>query len=78
MGYYISTFSFKGPFLSSQVIQNGTAALEQNLNLYCVKKDLLGPDAASEPAALLAAAQAKGTGKATGPGNFRVIGIPRG
>jgi hypothetical protein len=46
MGYYISTNSFSGPFFPVDMIRSGRAFVQQGpeiANLFCVKKQLLGP-----------------------------------
>lgn len=45
MGYYISTHSFSGPFLPVDRIRSGKASIPEPelANLFCVKKQLLGP-----------------------------------
>jgi hypothetical protein len=46
MGYYISTHSFAGPFLPVDRIHSGRASVAgpEIANLYCVNKQLLGPN----------------------------------
>lgn len=43
MGYFVSLYSFTGPFIKPRRIAAGTADIPEFANLYCVKKELLSP-----------------------------------
>lgn len=71
LGYYISSRSFKGPFLTVAEIRADKPVVLMGLNLYCVKKELRNAIAAAGGGRRGAARRLTASGLSTREGGLR-------
>lgn len=63
-GYYVSTYNFRGPFLSSAALRDGTPQRLNGVTLFCVKKSIRDAATSSLPRRpLLMAADSSSDGR---------------